>query len=309
MGIKELFMERMVFSLEVFPPRTEKGMEKLCGQDGVLDHLYDLKPDYISCTYGAGGTNVGRNMDVLMKVKRDGRTIPSTNFTCIGNTKEDIRAKLQEYLDRGINHMTALRGDLPVGWEGTRGDLHYATELVKFIRREFGDAFTISVAGSPEGHMSCRSPEADIGFLKQKQDNGADFIITQLCWDLEQFKYWMDAIRTAGVTMPVSVGVMPVTDAAATINIALSRNGCVLPRELSKMISRHWIFPNVFNPGEDEETVAAKKAAFREEGMAYTIRLIDEYRAMGVEGIHMYALNQYGPVTEIVKESGIVDLI
>ena len=185
MSVAEIYEKRATFSFEVFPPKTDVGMEKLCGKDGVLEKLYTLNPDYISCTYGAGGTNVGKNLEVLDKIVKDGKTTPVTHFTCIGNTKEDIKEKLQTYLDHGIDHMLALRGDLPFGWTGTNGDLHYATELVKFVRKEFGDKFTIAVAGSPEGHIQCRSLEADIAFLKQKQDNGADYIISQLCWDMD----------------------------------------------------------------------------------------------------------------------------
>ena len=201
-----------------------------------------------------------------------------------------------------------FRGDLPFGWTGTGGDLHYATELVKFIRDTFGSQFTIAVAGSPEGHIACRSLDADISFLKQKQDEGADFIMTQLCWDMDQFRYWMDAIRAAGITMPVDVGIMPVLDAKATINMALSRNGCVMPRPLCEIISKNWIFDSPFAPTEAEESVAAKKAAFKEAGIAYTIRLIDEYRISGIAGIHLYALNQYDDVARLVRESGIKDL-
>jgi methylenetetrahydrofolate reductase (NADPH) len=265
-----------------------------------------MRPDYISCTYGAGGGNVGKNLEVLDAIKQ--KTIGVTHFTCIGNTREGIRDQLQTYLDHGVDHILALRGDLPFGWTGTGGDLRYATELVKFIRDTFGDKFTIAVAGSPEGHIQCRSLEADISFLKQKQDEGADFIMTQLCWDMDQFRYWLDAIRAAGVTMPVDVGIMPVLDAAATINMALSRNGCVMPRPLCEIISKHWIFPNPFAPGESEESIAAKKAAFKEAGLEYTIRLIDEYRVCGIQGIHLYALNKYEDVARLVAESGIKDL-
>lgn len=309
MSVKDIFKKRMVFSFEVFPPKTDKGMETLCKEGGVLDGLYALKPDYISCTYGAGGTNVGKNLEVLKKIKADGKATPVTHFTCIGNTKEGMKEQLDNYLANGIDHMLALRGDLPFGWTGTGGDLHYATELVKFVKDNYGDRMTVAVAGSPEGHIACRSLEADISFLKQKQDNGADYIMTQLCWDMDQFRYWLDAIRQAGITLPVDVGIMPILDSAATINMALSRNGCVMPRELCEIISRHWIFPNPFNPGEAEESLAAKKAAFREEGIAYTIRQIDEYRAAGIDGIHLYALNKSDAVTEIVRESGLVDLI
>lgn len=308
-NIAEIMRARMAFSFEVFPPRTDAGMEKLCAPGGVLDRLYELKPDYISCTYGAGGTGVGRNLEVLDKIARDGAAIPVTHITCVNNTKADIREQLKTYLAHGIDNMLALRGDIPYGRTDTGGDLRYATELVKFTRRAFGGKFTIAVAGSPEGHIACRSIEADIAFLKQKQDAGADCIMTQLCWDMNQFRRWLDAIRRAGITLPVDVGIMPVVDIAATLNMALSRNGCVMPRALTRLISKYWIFPNPFAPNEDADAVAAKKADFKEAGLEYTIRLIDEYRASGINGIHLYALNKYEDVARLVRESGIIDLI
>ena len=309
MSVAEIYENRATFSFEVFPPKTDVGMEKLCGAGGVLEKLYTLNPDYISCTYGAGGTNVGKNLEVLDKIKADGKCEPVTHFTCIGNTKEDIRTKLQTYLDHGIDHVLALRGDLPFGWTGTNGDLHYATELVKFIRKEFGDKFTIAVAGSPEGHIQCRSLEADIAFLKQKQDNGADFIISQLCWDMDAFRRWLDAIRDAGIWLPVDVGIMPILDQAATINMALSRNACVMDRKLCEIISKNWIFPNPFDKEPFDADVEGKKASFKQAGIEYTINQIDQYRACGVDGIHLYALNKYDDVAYIAKESGLIDLV
>ncbi|MDR0819907.1 MAG: methylenetetrahydrofolate reductase [Oscillospiraceae bacterium] len=306
--VTDIMKERMAFSFEVFPPKTDKGMETLTGKGGVLDKLYGLNPDYISCTYGAGGSNVGKNLEVLKSIKAANVATPITHFTCIGNTRDGIKEQLQTYLDSGIDHVLALRGDLPFGWTGTGGDLHYATELVKFIRAQFGDKFTIGVAGSPEGHISCRSIEADISFLKQKQDEGADFIMTQLCWDLDQFRWWIDAIRAAGITLPVDVGIMPVLDSKATINMALSRNGCVMPRPLAEIISKYWIFDSPFAPTEAEESVKQKKADFKEAGIEYTIKLIDEYRVAGIAGIHLYALNKYEDVARLVAESGIKDM-
>lgn len=303
--LSEMMREKQLLSFEVFPPKTDKGMENL---PGTLEHLCEFKPEYISCTYGAGGTNVGKNMDVCKMIQNAG-TVPVTHFTCIGNTREGIKEQLQGYLDNGVDHMLALRGDLPFGWTGTGGDFKYATDLVAFVRKEFGDKIEIAVAGSPEGHISCRSLDADIAVLKQKQDNGADYIMTQLCWDMEQFKYWLDAIRCAGITMPVDVGIMPILDQAATINMALSRNACVMPRELCELISRYWIFPNPFDKEPFDAAVDQKKADFKKAGIEYTINQIDEYRAMGVEGIHMYALNKWKDVTDIINESGIRTLV
>ena len=305
MKLAEAMKEKMLLSFELFPPKTDKGMENL---PGTIEHLCKYKPEYISCTYGAGGTNVGKNMDVCKMIK-DAGTIPVTHFTCIGNTAEGIKDQLQNYLDNGVDHMLALRGDLPFGWTGTGGDFAYATDLVAYVRKEFGDKIEIAVAGSPEGHISCRSLESDIAVLKQKQDNGADYIMTQLCWDMEQFKYWLDAIRCAGITMPVDVGIMPILDQAATINMALSRNACVMPRELCEIISRNWIFPNPFVKDPFDADVEGKKERFREAGIEYTINQIDEYRACGINGIHLYALNKWKDVSEIIDRSGLCTLV
>lgn len=303
--LSELMKQKMLLSFELFPPKTDKGMANL---PGTIEHLCKYRPEYISCTYGAGGTNVGKNMEVCQLIK-DAGTIPVTHFTCIGNTADGIKDQLQNYLDNGIDHMLALRGDLPFGWTGTGGDFNYATDLVAYVRKEFGDKIEIAVAGSPEGHIACRSLDADIAVLKQKQDNGADYIMTQLCWDMEQFKYWLDAIRQAGVTMPVDVGIMPILDQAATINMALSRNACVMPRELCEIISRYWIFPNPFDKEPFDAAVEQKKAAFKKAGIEYTINQIDEYRALGINGIHLYALNKWKDVSDIIDQSGIRTLV
>ena len=240
--LTDIMNERMALSFEVFPPKTEKGMENL---PGTIEHLCKYQPDYISCTYlpcsYAHRAN-GEGSHIINKAD----STAGTHFTVIKNTKEGMKDQLQQYLNEGVDHVLALRGDIPLGETTTCGDFQYATDLVKFVRDEFGDKFEIAVAGSPEGHIACRSLESDIAVLKQKQDNGADYIMTQLCWDMEQFRYWLDAIREAGITMPVDVGVMPILDMGATINMALSRNGCVMDSELCRMISRHWLFPNPF---------------------------------------------------------------
>ena len=298
-------MRKTTLSFEVFPPKTDAGMEKLCGAGGVLERLCALQPDYISCTYGAGGTNVGKNLEVLDKIRE--KTTGMTHFTCIGNTREGIRRQLKTYLEHGIRHVLALRGDLPCGASGTGGDLNYATELVAFIRDSFGDAFTIAVAGSPEGHIESSSVEVDIEYLKQKQDLGATHIMTQLCWDMDQFRRWMDAIRAAGIWLPVDAGVMPILDQAATINMALSRNGCVMPRQLCEIISRNWIFPNPFVKDPFDAEAEAKKASFKSAGMEYTVRQIQEYLDCDVAGIHLYALNKYDDVARIAADAGLTD--
>lgn len=300
MKVTDIMQSKRALSFEVFSPKTEVGMAKLLGENGVLEKLYSLNPDYISCTYGAGGSSIGKNLEVLDKLRADNRCIPMTHFTCIGSTKDEIRARLQTFLDHGIDHILALRGDLPIGEKSTCGELLYATELVEFIRKEFGDRFTVGVAGSPEGHIECTSLDSDIEFLKQKQDLGADFIMTQLCWDMEQFRRWLDKIRAKGITLPVDVGIMPVLDPATTITMALSRNGCAMPRKLCEIISKNWIFPNPFSPNETEASVAEKKAAFKEAGIEYTVAQLREYIDCDIQGIHLYALNKYDDAARIV---------
>ena len=214
--LSDMMKKRQLLSFELFPPKTDRGMTNL---SETIQQLCRYKPEYISVTYGAGGGNVGANRQVCRMVRNAG-AVPVTHFTVIRNTKQGIREQLETYLKEGVDHILALRGDFPRGETTTGGDFNYATDLVKFIRDEFGEQFEIAVAGSPEGHISCRSLEADIGVLKMKQDNGADYIMTQLCWDMEQFERWLDKIRRAGVTLPVDVGIMPILDQAATINMA-----------------------------------------------------------------------------------------
>lgn len=303
--LSDMMKKRQLLSFELFPPKTDRGMANL---SETIQQLCRYKPEYISVTYGAGGGNVGANRQVCRMVRNAG-TVPVTHFTVIRNTKQGIREQLETYLKEGVDHILALRGDFPRGETSTGGDFNYATDLVKFIRDEFGEQFEIAVAGSPEGHISCRSPEADIGVLKMKQDNGADYIMTQLCWDMEQFERWLDKIRKAGVTLPVDVGIMPILDQAATINMALSRNGCVMDRELSRLISKYWIFPNPFDKAPFDDSLEQKKADFKKAGVEYTIRQIDKYRSLGVEGIHLYAMNKWKDVSQIIERSGIRTLI
>lgn len=283
--VVDIMKERTSFSFEVFPPKAEQPMEPLLN---CLDELYQFSPDFISCTYGAGGTNAGRNTEICKAIADSGHTAV-THLTCIGNTKEKLRAELQAYLDNGVNHVLALRGDLPAGWEGTRGDFNYANELVTFIRDEFGDKFTVAMAAAPEKHIQCPTFEEDIAHLKMKQDAGSDYIMTQLCFDIEQFKRWRDQIRKAGITIPLDIGVMPVLNKDATIRMALSMNGCSIPRDLAEIISRYYNDPDGF-----------KKA-----GIEYTVNQLHQFICEDVDGIHLYALNKSAAVSEILTKSGL----
>ena len=141
MKLSEEMKNKTLLSFELFPPKTEKGLQNL---PGTIDHLMKYNPSYISCTYGAGGGNVGANREVCQMIKNAGTT-PVTHFTVIKNTKEGIKEQLDQYLADGVDHMLALRGDIPLGETTTCGDFDYATDLVKFVRDTYGDKFEIAV--------------------------------------------------------------------------------------------------------------------------------------------------------------------
>ncbi|MDO4613998.1 MAG: methylenetetrahydrofolate reductase [Lachnospiraceae bacterium] len=288
MKITDIMKERMSLSFEVFPPKADKPMEPLME---VLDQLYSVKPDFVSCTYGAGGTNAGRHMEICKAIAdSDNDTIPIAHFTTIAATKDSVRSQMQACLDNGIDHVLALRGDIPQGWESTRGDFSHASELIGFLREEFGDKFAIAMAGAPEKHIEARTFEEDIAHLRMKQDAGADLLMTQLCYDVNHFETWMEKIRKAGVYLPIDVGIMPVLNKNSVIRMCLGMNGCSIPQPLAELISRH------YNDTDED---------FRKAGIEYTIRQVFEYMALGINGIHFYSLNKADAVLEICDGCGL----
>ncbi len=288
MNIAEKMKSKTTLSFEVFPPKTPVGMEKL---PKVLDELYKWSPDWLSCTYGAGGSDKGYNLEIVKAIGESGKTVPVTHYTCIHHSKADIRADVDEYLSNGVSHFLALRGDFVPGENATNGAFDHATGLIRFLRESYGDKITIACSGIPESHILSPNMESDIAFLKMKQDMGADFIITQLTFDMEQFARWMEQIRAAGITLPVAVGVMPVLDRDKCIRHCVSMNGCAIPRSLARHISRYY---------DDPE-------GFRDAGMDYTVQQMYEYIRLGANDLHIYALNQSAAVDEILRRSGLFD--
>jgi methylenetetrahydrofolate reductase (NADPH) len=289
MTIPEIMEHRMTLSFEVFPPKKDKPLEPLFE---VLDRLYTVQPDFISCTYGAGGSNVGRHMEICRAIQEaDNPTLALSHFTCIGSKKEDIKRQMQECLDHGINHILALRGDIPAGWEGTHGDFQHASELIGFLREEFGDRFVLAMAASPEKHIEAATFAEDVSHLRMKQDSGADYLTTQLCYDVEGFKRWLDWIRKAGIYIPVDVGIMPVLNKNSVIKMCLGTNGCSIPQPLAELISRHYD-----DSPED----------FRKYGIEYTVNMVYEYMSLGINGLHFYSLNKADAALEICRDCGLI---
>src|SRR3954471_3705504 len=197
MRIDEILEERKpVFSFEFFPPKTDEGMENLWRAAQELKHD---EPSFVSVTYGAGGSTRDRTIAIVKRIKQELGLEAMAHFTCVGATTDELRTVLDEMRDAGIENVLALRGDPPKGeteWTATEGGLSYSTELIRLI--DDGYDFTIGAACFPEVHPAATSMESDIGYLKQKVDAGAKFLITQLFFDNEQYFDFVDKARAAG---------------------------------------------------------------------------------------------------------------
>ena len=271
-------------SFEVFPPKQEKPLEPLLE---TLEKLYALKPDFISCTYGAMGSNKGRNLEVVSGIQRGGKSEALSHYTCVGNSKQDVLQALQSYAGAGVTNLLALRGDFPAGVAHTNGDFSHANELISFIRNTT-DHFCLGAACYPEKHLLADSLERDIDALKQKQDAGASFLITQLCYSVENHLRFVDRARKRGITLPVIAGVLPLLKKDGLVRMTLS-NGCSIPAEVAALVGRY---------GESEE-------GFRAAGHAFTVSLVNRFLQEGASGIHLYTLNRYEDVADVVFDAGI----
>jgi len=283
MKIAELLKQKRTLSFEVFPPKDETPLD---GIQNTLSHLYDFKPDFISCTYGAGGSKRGRNIE-LCDVVQKSKNVVMPHLTCVGHTRDEMKLIIKDYIGRGYENVLALRGDFPEGWDNTKGDFSHADELISFLSAQFPQV-CFAAAGYPEKHISAPSMESDITYLRSKQDSGAQFIITQLCHDVPAFQRFLEQIRKAGVTIPVIAGIMPVLSCEPIIRMTIF-NGCSIPAELAAIIGKYQKDP----------------ASFTRAGIEYTVTQLHRYIAAGVNGLHLYTLNKWERITEVLNIAGI----
>lgn len=268
-------------SFEFFPPKTDKGREKL---ESIRKKLAEFSPEYFSVTYGAGGSTRNNTKDIVLGIRGDGQDVaPHLSFGA--DSKETIRDLLQIYNDNGISRLVALRGDLPSGM-GAIAPV-YASELVAFVRTEFGDAFEIAVACYPEVHPQASSFQADIDFLKRKLDAGADYAISQYFYNVEAFFYFMDACQKAGIDKPIYPGVMPITNAESLIRFS-DACGADIPRWIRKALA--------------DRPDPAQISAFGEEVVTELCRQLLEF---GVPGFHFYTMNQFEPSAQLCRNLGL----
>lgn len=279
MKITDIYKERFVISFEIFPPKTP------AGEKNLMDALGDFKPynpGFISVTYGAGGSTRGKTLELSLHIRDTIGIEPLVHFTCVGAGKHEIAQYLSEVKRRGIINILALRGDPPQGeasFVPHDDGFVYASDLVAFLHKI--DGFTIGVAGYPEKHIEAPSLEADIVNLKKKVDAGADFIITQLFYNNDDFYDFMDRIRKIGITLPVIPGIMPVTNLSQIERIT-TMCGAKIPNELMKRLHG-----------------CASQNAICEAGIEYSIRQCEELMSWGIPGFHFYPLNKSQAVKRI----------
>ncbi len=271
-------------SFEFFPPKTDKGREKL---SGVRQELSAFNPEFFSVTYGAGGSTRDNTKDAVFEIKQAGQSVaPHLSFG--GDDRDTMIALLNDYKEAGIDRIVALRGDMPSGMGGAF-QMVYANELVAFIREHFGQQFQLEVAAYPEIHPDANNYDDDIRYLKGKFDAGADSAITQYFYTPDAFFYFMDQCQKAGIDKPIYPGIMPITNFA---NLArFSANcGADIPRWIAKRLEAY---------GDDQESIKAF-------GLDLVTDLCEILLENDAPGLHFYTMNQTEPTAAIVKNLGLV---
>jgi methylenetetrahydrofolate reductase (NADPH) len=256
-------------SFEFFPPKTADGLEKL---RATRAELATLNPKFVSVTFGAGGSTQQGTLDLVVEMKRDGLEA-APHLSCIGATRDSIRQILKHYQDHDIRHIVALRGDLPSGM-GEMGEFRYASDLVEFIRAETGDWFRIEVAAYPEYHPQARSPRHDLDAFVRKIKAGADAAITQYFFNPDAYFRYVDDVRKLGVDVPVTPGIMPITNHSQLMRFS-DMCGAEVPRWIAKRLEAF---------GDDRESI-------REFGIEVVTDLCQRLLDQGVPGLHFYTLN------------------
>jgi methylenetetrahydrofolate reductase (NADPH) len=270
-------------SFEFFPPQTAEGAEKL---RATRRQLAQLKPSFFSCTFGAGGSTRDRTLETVLDIQAEGHPA-APHLSCIGSTRENVRAVLARYKDAGIRRIVALRGDLPSGMADP-GEFRYANELVEFIRAENGDWFRIEVAAYPEYHPQARSPRDDLLNFKRKVDAGANSAITQYFYNADAFAHFVDAAQALGVNIPIVPGVMPIANFSKIARFS-DACGAEIPR---------WMRRKFESFGDDA-------AAVRAFGLDVVTELCQRLLAQGAPGLHFYTLNQAGLTSTICQRLGL----
>ena len=270
MHISQLFGQgRTVFSCEVFPPKATSPVDTIYR---TLDGLKGIRPDFISVTFGAGGSQVNQTTREIAGIIQNQYHIPAmAHLTCVAAGRAEVDEMLAGLAEDGVENVLALRGDINPNVP-PKTDFAHASDLVAYIREKGG--FGISAACYPEGHVESPDLVSDIRHLKEKVDAGAQHLVSQLFFDNEDFFRFLERCRIAGISVPIEAGIMPVLS-KSSIQRMVSLCGASMPRKLTRILARYGDHPD----------------ALREAGIAYAIDQIADLIAGGVDGIHLYTMN------------------
>lgn len=269
MKISTLFNEsKPIISFEIFPPKQTTSIESIYN---TIDALAPLSPDFISVTYGAGGSTQGKTVQIASLLKNQYNITPLAHLTCVGGSKESMDQILDELEREGVHNILALRGDLPEG--SSLGDFSYASDLIKYIKQR--DSFDVAAACYPEKHIEALTLEEDIKHLQYKVDCGAELLISQLFFDNDAFYKWRENVRSQGIHTPIVAGIMPITS-GKQLERMVTLCGASIPASIQNLIK-------AYNHNAQ---------ALKEAGIAYATMQIIDLLASGVDGIHLYTMNQ-----------------
>lgn len=267
-------------SFEVFPPKKDEEFDNVYQ---ILNELNKLHPDFISCTYGAGGSRAGKTIEITSYIRKELGTDAIAHITCVGFTREDLQKNCDALKAAGVSHVLALRGDRPQSMtdeQFEKREFYYAADLVRHLKGHTD--LCISGACYPEKHFEAPSPEEDLRHLKEKVDAGVSSLISQMFFDNNYFYRFLDKARGMGIDVPIHAGIMPITT-AKQLGTTVSLSGSSVPKELADIIATY---------GEDKEDM-------RKAGIDYAVRQIRDLKEHGVDGIHIYSMNKVKTTTEI----------
>jgi methylenetetrahydrofolate reductase (NADPH) len=281
MSILEKLRQGPTLSYEFFPPKNPAGWGSLYA---TLAETAKQSPDFVSVTYGAGGSTRTKTVDIVGRIQGELGIEAMAHLTCVGHSRDELRAILEQLWEAGIRDVLALRGDPPKGdatFKPHPEGFAHASDLIAFIKQHF--AFTVGCAYYPEKHLEAPSLEADMQALKLKQDNGADFAVSQLFFDNANFFRFRDKAAAMGITLPLVAGIMPVTEVKQLPRFE-ELSGCVIPQDLRDFLG----------DGSDGADIPAR-------GVEYAVRQSDELLRGGVAGVHLYCLNKHASVVAITE--------
>ena len=272
MYISDIFSsKKQVLSFEIFPPKQESGIGTV---KSTVDELVKQPIDYISVTYGAGGSTSKKTADIAEYIQNQHNMTALAHLSCITSRKDEIKDILNDLDKRGIKNILALRGDLPQDGNAVMTDYQYASELVSDIKKH-GD-FCIGGACYPECHPDSPSIEVDIENLKIKADAGCDFLVTQMFFDNDKFYTFRDLAVKKGINLPITVGIMPLTQASQIKRMCVLSGGASMPSKFTRMFAKYENNPN----------------ALKQAGIAYAVDQIIDLLSNDVHGIHVYTMNK-----------------